>query len=101
MATTSASWQAASWLRFAGRVVSLQELVQRDGKIANTLTCRVIDGVGNRRRYADEGDLTQPFGSDGVEGEVARRTRPALSAEALHPQRIAFAQPRLDHGRPL
>ncbi len=70
MGTTSASWQAASWLRFAGRVVSLLELVQRDGKNAKTLTCRVIDGVGNRRRYADEADLPQPFGSDGVEGEV-------------------------------
>ncbi len=29
MGTTSASWQATSWLRFAGRVVSLQERVIR------------------------------------------------------------------------
>ena len=48
----------------------LLELVQRDGKIAHTQTCRVIDGVGNRRRYADEANLPQPFDSDGVEGEV-------------------------------
>jgi hypothetical protein len=39
----------------------LQELIERNRQIADTLSRRVVDRVGDRRRNADDADLANPF----------------------------------------
>src|SRR5436309_14182157 len=51
-------------------VVLLQQLIQRERKVADASACRVVDGVGNRQCYSDKADLTHPFDPNGVNTRV-------------------------------
>ena len=57
-----------------------QQLLRRDRQVANALAGRVVDGVGDGRRHADQGQLRQPLRADGVDVRSSSSTKNASSS---------------------
>src|SRR5262245_48942665 len=47
-----------------------QHLIQRDRQVAYALAGRMIDRVGDGRRYADDADLADALDAEGIDGAV-------------------------------
>src|SRR5919199_1659896 len=56
------------WYRDASR--SLQQLLRRDGQVADALSGRVVNGVGDRRGDAHDRELADPLDAERVDVRV-------------------------------